>query len=387
MVAALSELFPGAVGRPGPREIVAMTTIMGVGLILRLIYIDVFRAQPFPPDVPWSVMLSMQGPFDTVPKEPLFVWWLKGLYGAGAEGFLMVRTWTVLWYLPTAIVLWAGGRSILGRWSLFALGLHAALPAQIAADANGERHVLETFFTVVLWASMFYPRRQRILPGVTALAALTLTRLNLGAAGALAWATRLRSKKDIAVFGAAVITAGLCVLPHFTANWKKTGDPFYSVNLHAYWFANKEFIGQPGFARSAEEWQKDAYRPSLNYRQWAFRAHTPGIYLKETLAGYPRIFRLEIVNTLLGLKLPAPIRWALTTALLVGLLGSVVLPGFRPTLVLGVCLLFPFAFVSHVHMAPRFFVPTYPLVAITVAAGIRILALGGRRAAARWRRI
>ncbi len=368
---------------PRPDERLIAAALILTGFVLRLFYIDTFRAQPFPPDVPWSVMLAMRGAFDTVPKEPLFVWWLKALHTGGAEGFLTVRTWTVLWYVPTALALWWGARRPLGRWALVALALHASLPAQIAADANGERHVLETFFTVVLWgvlrAGPSAPAGRGALAGSAAVMAMALTRLNLGAAGLLAWATRLRGRRDFHGFAGAAILATLAVLPHFAANRKKTGDPFYSVNLHAYWFANKEFIGRPGFAATPEEWQRDAYRPSLTYRQWAFEAHTPAAYVKETLAGYPRIFRSEIRGLLLGLKIPRAIRGGLTMLLIVGLLGGLAMSGFRSTVVLGLALLFPFAFVSHVHMAPRFFAPVYPLIAVLIALGARLLVDAGRR--------
>lgn len=360
---------------PQPIDRLSLAGLILLGLVFRLFYIDAFRNQSFPPDVPWSIARAMAGWYDTFPREPLFVWWLKLLEWGGATNFLVVRTWTVLWYVPTAFLLWLGGRRLLGPWVWLALVLHAALPVQIAADANGERHVLEAFLFIAFWVRLGTTPIPDTFKGLGAaglpLVGMFLIRLNLGASAALGWLVRIRRRREILVLSPVLLACVLAVLPHFADNKRKTGDPFRSVNIHSYWFANKEFIGRPGFASTAEEWQRDPYRLSMTYREWAFRAHSPGEYAKETVKGYPRILIAEIGGYLLAFKVPSLLRWWLIALFCLGLLGGVLESTLRPTVVYFALLILPFAFVSHVHMAPRFFAVLYPLTAILIAEGHR----------------
>ena len=376
---------------PAPRDLSFSSTqeklLLGLlillGVVFRLLFIDYFRTQPFPPDLPWGIMQSMQSPYDTIPREPLFVWWLWGLFKAGASGFLTVRTWTFLWYIPTALVLWVGSRRLLGRWAWVVLVLYSALPAQIASDANGERHLLETFFTVLLWNALFIQGLPDKVKsggrGAVALAGMFLTRINLGVSAVLAWGACVRRRNQGIVFALGLLPSILLLLPHFMANKRKTGDYFYSLSIHSYWFANKEFIGQPGFPATFEEWQTDPYRPSLTYRQWAFEAHSFRDYVTETVLGYKRILGGHFASFHLSVKLPPWIRLWLVLCMAVGLCGGFWFSAFRGSILFLATLIFPFAFVSHVHMAARFYSNMAPLIYVFIALGHLILIQAGIR--------
>jgi hypothetical protein len=318
-------------------------------------------------------MIDMKSPYDTVPREPLFAWWLWLLFKAGATGFLAVRTWTVLWFVPTALLLWTGARRLLGPWAWVALVLYVAMPAQIAIDANGERHVVETFFTLLLWNNLFIlglPEKGRTAwQSALALGGMFLTRINLGVSAVLSWLPFVRSKAQLKVLVVCVGTALLLLIPHFMANKRKTGDPFHSINIHSYWFSNKEFIGRPGFPATEEEWLKDVYKPGLTYRQWAFKAHSFHDYVLQTVLGYESVIVDHFISFHLAVKVPPWIRGWLAFCLAVGLIAGIFIAPFRGSLAYLACLIFPFAFVCHVHMAARFYAHMAPLIFLFIALG------------------
>lgn len=360
--------------------------LVAAGLGLRIFYVDLSQTAPPRPDLGsfLAPALSLEFPYDTSPREPLYVWWLWGLSKAGLAGNVAIRLGTAFWYVPSALLLLGLARRLLGRRTALAvLALYSFLPVQIVSDTVGERHVVETTLVLLLLrAALASGALSAFLLTAASYAGLVLIRLNYAVSGAAlaAWIAVRRRRPRLLL---ALIPAALLLLPHFRDNRRKFGDPLMSVNIHSYWFANKEFIGRPGFHATYEEWEKDAFRPSLTYRQWAFEAHGPAEYLKETARGYVRCLWHFFANIYFAHLLPSAARWVLVFLYLAGFVRAWIRPELRLVAAGLSFLVLPFAFVSHVFMASRFFVPFSPLVLLLVGAGGRWAAAASIRGWAR----
>ncbi len=348
--------------------------LAALGLAARLAHVLLTRADPPHPDLGsfLAPALSLAHPFDTSPREPLFVWWLWVLYKTGLAFPLGVRLMTALWFVPALWLFHPLARRFLGlRGAWVAAGLFAFLPAQIVSDGVGLRHSLETVGVLLLLTAAFAPeprQRRSFVQAAAAAAGLMLARINyLGSALLVLAAHALRTR--LPRFLLAALPALFLLFFHFQNNRARHGDAFYSVNLHTYWFSNLEYIGHPGFPASFEEWQKDAHRPSLTFRQWAFERHTPAEFLKECAIGYVRCLWIFFERVYFSVGLPAGVKWGLLGLYAAGILLSLARPSQRPLFLFLSFLVLPYAFVSHVFWAGRFFAPVSPLALIFAVAG------------------
>jgi hypothetical protein len=249
-----------------------------------------------------------------------------------------------------------------GAWIV--LFLYAILPAQIQADTAGLRHSMEVFGAVLLLGAVSRPASEWTglrLPGQAALAfaILVLTRVNYTATGTMLLAyAALRSRRIRPIW--AVVPALILLAVHLHNNKTRHGDAFHSVNMHTYWFANLEFAGRPGFP-TEEERRLEPHRPSLKFGEWALEHHTPGEFLKETFVGVFRCLWIFFERVYFASGLPAVVGKLLLALYLIGLAMSFFRPSDRP-LGFSLCLfVLPYAFVSHVFWAGRFFVPFSPI--------------------------
>ncbi len=314
-------------------------------------------------------------PFDTSPREPLFVWWMWLLAKVGVASTGAIRVATALWFLPNLFLTCALARRVLGERATWgAATLFTVLPGQIVSDTVGLRHLLETTeitgFLYFLIRSPGLEGRKTFAGAATAFAGAVLTRVSYASSGgALLCLSALRSHRWRAIF--AGLPAILLLGFHLANNKSRNGDPFYSLNLHSYWFANLEFTGQPGFPANEEERLKNVFRKTLTYRQWAFQAHTPRQYAEGTATGYVRIFRDFYGKTYFRSGLPSAISWVLLGLFGGGLLCGLWRPEVRPLTLALVVLIFPYAFVAHIFSAGRFFSPFTPLVLILTSGAVQ----------------
>ena len=91
----------------------------------------------------------------------------------------------------------------------------------------------------------------------------------------------------------ALIRVGLLsilIAPHLYNNYQISYDPFYSMNIHARFYRNREFVGQPGFP-SQEELVKDAYAGErTSFLSYVFKLHSLGEIINRTSLGLVSIF-------------------------------------------------------------------------------------------------
>lgn len=273
-----------------------------------------------------------------------------------------------MWFLPNLFLLAALARKRLSAPIALGVGaVYAFLPAQVVSDGLGLRHLIETTGTMaLLWTLDQFPTlktKGSWWMASASQAVLTLTRVSFLVSGAgllLLGALRARSLRPMW----AVLPALVLVLFHFQNNQRKSGDPLRSVNLHAYWYANLEFVGHPGFHATEEERQRDTYRPSLSYRQWAYEWHTPMEFVKETVKGYGKFFWTFFNTVYFRANLPGFLRITFMILWLGALLWALGHSTLWPALGALLVLIYPYAFVGHIFWAGRFFVPYAPIALI-----------------------
>lgn len=345
-----------------------------LGLAIRLAYVYGTRDQGAHPDLfSFSpTLLPLTHPFDTSPREPVFVWWLWLLGKTGIHSVAAIRAAGTIWFVPSVWLLFRLARRWGGPVSAWiAIALFAFLPAQIQGDSIGLRHLLETTGLLVLLLFISEPPDQNggFFRAAGSLAFLTLTRLTFATSGGLllAWAA-LRTKRWVPLL--AGIPAVILLLFHFHNNQVRHGDPLYSVNLHSYWFSNLEFIGRPGFPATDAERIKNTYKKSLTYRQWAFEYHTPAQYMKGTFVGFSRFFWDFFSKVYFRTGLPTLVTGIMLLWYLISWGFFLWLPAGKKVALWILFLVFPFGFIGHVFWAGRFFLPFTPLVLILMGQWI-----------------
>jgi len=341
--------------------------LAAAGTALRIAYVVFTWGDIAHPDLssfthPAGLMTHL---FDTSPREPVFVWWLWPLLKSGLSSTPALRLVTLFWFLPTFFLFHAVARRYLGKTAvLVVLAAYAFLPAQIHSDSLGLRQTLEgtgllLLFLTIARTDTFSRKALFITAGAATL--LILTRINyLASVGLLLAAAAFRLKTPRPLL--AVLPAIFLLLFHFQNNKSKWGDPLFSVNLHSYWFSNLEYIGQPGFPATQDEWQKAPYKPGLTFREWAFQRHRFSEFVKETAMGLPRCLWVFYERIYFSYKLPLAVKWGFLVLYVAGFLLALFKKGWRFLPFGLVCLILPYSFISHVFWAGRFFVPFSPLV-------------------------
>jgi len=80
------------------------------------------------------------------------------------------------------------------------------------------------------------------------------------------------------------------LIPHLYSIHKKHGSPFYTVNQYARFYANREFMGKPGFPIKEEIIEKGMYiGPNITPLEYYFKLHTPWQCLRYSIIGFAKI--------------------------------------------------------------------------------------------------
>lgn len=316
-------------------------------------------------------------PFDTSPREPLFVWWLWFLSLFQADTTGPIRLLTSFWFLPNGIMVYFLARRALSpTLALVTTAGYAFLPGQIQSDTLGLRHLMETTGILGMTLVLFkFPRLEtpRALAGAAlGLAGLVLTRITFAGPGGLLlgiFAARGRSWRPLFAGLPALLLLGF----HLINNKTRHGDLFYSVNLHSYWYANIEFVGKPGFHANEEERLKSPHRKSLTYREWAFGRHTLWEYFRDTLYGLRRFYWDFPYRTYFKAGFPGFVTFGLLMWSVLGWVWAWGTPSARWIGAQALLWVFPYAFVGHIFWAGRFFVPYTPLLLSAMTGGAAAL--------------
>ena len=323
---------------------------------------------------------SLRSPYDTMYREPLWIWMIKGWFWLVGHSAAHQRLLSAVLSLA---VIWAAaklfqdytGRPLVG---VLAAALLAGNPYLISLSTRGLRE--EAYMLAVL--GIAYPvlvRTCRLSAPAQAAglalagAAAHLLRFNsyLFFLPLLAfWAWRQRPGRwRLALLPLAFIAA--LSGPHLVHNARQFGDPLYSVNVHFVWSRNYEFVilKQTGCAGcpSREEVEADSTAgPALGAREYLFGLHSPGEVVERTLQGYRDMYLRPTALFEMQSGTVSGLGYALY---LVGLLF--VLAGAHREILAVVLLLangVPFAMTLDID--PRIAIHTAPFVAFVLAYGI-----------------
>ena len=259
-------------------------------------------------DYYWFLAEALRSPYDTTWREPLWVWMVKGLMWSGGDSTLSLRVLTV------ALSLLA----IYSAYKLFSdytrqpfVGLVVALllslnPYLIGMSVRGMKE--ETYMVLVLWfVYLVFVRKEqestawRSVGLALSGAGLLLVRLNSWVFVApllLLWSWRQARGHDRRWgLRLACITAfiGVAIAPHLVHNDQMYGDPFFSVNHHAVWGRNFEFLIVKGGGctgcPTAEELEQDSYAgPRLTTYDYFFKLHSLREVRERLFTGYTEMY-------------------------------------------------------------------------------------------------
>jgi len=215
---------------------------------------------------------AMSSPYDTAAREPLWIWMVKAWSLIAGYDTLSVRIFTIL---LSVIVLAAACKFFMDYTGhpvpgLLVAALLSVNPHLITLSTRGLRD--EAFMAAVLCVTYFVFIRSTTLPVRSQAAGLALA----GAAVQLLrfnsylfliplllfWGWRQRSAGPHYVLLPFVFIAAVSA-PHLIHNFRAYGDPMYSINVHAPWARNQEFlvIKQTGCegCPNPEELSRDLY--------------------------------------------------------------------------------------------------------------------------------
>jgi hypothetical protein len=89
--------------------------------------------------------------------------------------------------------------------------------------------------------------------------------------------------------------------PHLYSIYEQHGDPFYTVNQYARFYANREFMGKPGFPTKEEIVEKGMYAGSkITPFEYYLKLHTPWQFIKYSVVGFTKIHIKMPFSFLLG---------------------------------------------------------------------------------------
>lgn len=244
-----------------------------------------------------SIARNMNGLFDTDFREPIFMWCIKLFFLLFGDTEINLRIYTIFTSLLTIWLTFLFARRATGS---LAVGLLSAFilaqsPGYIFQNLRGLR--LETYLITIIPFVYVLLLRQKpadwkycVLIGVLA----GLNQLNNLSAMSFCILLILyfafRQKWKLWLIPIPIIVAMLITLPHLIHNKKQFNDPFYSTNIHARYYRNQEFMGQPGFP-TVEEVRRNGYTgPHITTFEYFFKLHTLPQIIKRSLIGFKLLY-------------------------------------------------------------------------------------------------
>lgn len=323
---------------------------------------------------------SLRSPYDTMYREPLWIWMIKGWFWLVGSSAPHLRLLTGI--LSLAMV-YAGyrlfrdytGRPLVG---LLVAALLAANPYLVSLSARGLRE--EAYILAILgMAYVVFVRpcplsvRSQVVWLAVAGAAAHLLRFNsyVFAIPLLAlWAWRQGPGRRRYVLVPLAVIAAVSA-PHLAHNYQRYGDPLYSVNVHFVWSRNYEFVmlkqtGCEG-CPSREAIEVDSTAGSiLGAREYLFGLHTVREVVERTLQGYRDMY----LRPTALFEVQSGTGSTLGFALYLAGLGFILMGPYREMLGLIVLLANGVPFAMTLDIDPRLGVHTAPFVAFILAYGM-----------------
>jgi hypothetical protein len=249
---------------------------------------------------------SLQSPFETGAREPLWVWMIASWFQLTEPSGLSLRLFSLLMSIVLLITTYWFIRAYLQQPTLafVVTGLMAFNPFLVHVSVEGLRDeifaaaVISTLYLVLVTSSRrSFPLQ---VAGLSlASAATLLLRFNsyLFLLPLLAfWAWRQEGKRKLAVI-IPLLSLALVAIPVLEHNAREFGDPMHLVNVHARWARNQELVvmkqaGCDG-CPSPEEFALNGYGgPAITATEYFFGLHGWKELMKRTANGYLQLYFL-----------------------------------------------------------------------------------------------
>ena len=231
-------------------------------------------------------------------REPLYIFIVKMFFLFFGESETHLRFVSFVFSLTTIYLTYRIGKEwfsdIVGLTAAFILSVH---PYLINLSARGLR--AEWFTTLILLFIYYGYIKTTMTSGLRMLitgfltGCILLTRLEsflmLFIVLAL-YPLLAREKWNFRMVFVTLILGVSLLLPHLYSIYKKHGSPFYTVNQYARFYANREFMGKPGFPTKEEIIEKGMYTGSnITPLEYYFKLHTPWQCVKYSVIGFAKI--------------------------------------------------------------------------------------------------
>lgn len=286
-----------------PLATLLLLFIIAIALDYRWKYLTEVINKPLDPDAITYIAIArgMKGPFDTDFREPFFMWLVKLFFLLFRTSEVNLRLLTLFASLITIYLTYIFASRItkspaVGLVSAFILAQGAGYVYQNLRGLRLEIYLLTIipFIYVLLQRNRPADWKYAILVGFLA----GLNQLNNLSAMSFCLLLILyfafRQKWKPWLIPLPIIFASLLTLPHLLHNKKQFGDAFYSANIHARYYRNQEFKGQPGFP-TVEEVRKNGYCGSpITTFQYFFGLHTLPEIIRRTLLGFKLLYFGEL---------------------------------------------------------------------------------------------
>lgn len=230
-------------------------------------------------------------------REPLYLFIVKTFYTVFGASDTHIRfvsfTFSIAAVLLTYIIGKEWFNGIVGLAAAFILACH---PYCISLSARGLR---EEWFTVLVLLLTYFIIKKNLfkaprtfLTGAVA-GFVFLTRCEFMPVVAfilLLLPLLLKSLWSWRMSFGAILLGMLLVAPHLYNMYRTYGNPLYSLNMHARFYANAEFMDTPGFPSRQEIEQKGMYTgPNINFYDFYFKMHTSWQLIRNTVAGFAKV--------------------------------------------------------------------------------------------------
>ncbi len=291
--------------------------ILAVSVRQKIFLLQENAGNPLDPDAVYYRQIAdqMSSPLDTRVREPLFIWFVKGMFLVFGSSDLNLRILTLALSIGCIVLLFFIARSLFnGFVAVFATFLYGTNYWLNLLSVRGLRHELFTIFVLVFVWFLFRATRSSVRQSDGSSAnRLTDQPTNRPTSkaillGFIAGVGLLANLGFYSFIFPVIIYFGIRRRWHFTRiilpiflsvvvaspflihNRVVYGDFFYSMNTLARGFGNMEFAGKPGFP-TQEEVEKDLFcGPELTMFDYIFRLHSPGEVVQRSIRGFWRIY-------------------------------------------------------------------------------------------------
>lgn len=247
-----------------------------------------------------GIARNMKGLFDTDFREPLFLWAVKIFFFLFGSSEINLRLMTLF---ASLITIWLTYIFATRMTHSTLVGLLAALliaqsDGYIFQNLRGLR--LEIYMLTIIPFIYVLLIRQKPIDLKYALLVGFLAGLNqLNNLSAISFCSLLilyfaiRQKWKLWLIPIPIILAFLITIPHLIHNKRQFGDAFYASNIHARYYRNQEFKGQPGFP-TEEEVRIDGYTGShITTFDYFFKLHSLSEVIQRNFLGIKLLYFSE----------------------------------------------------------------------------------------------